>query len=517
VASAARAATVEVLEGRQLFAAPSYDFAILPSQVGGFVQPQVLNQAGAVAGADVTATGSASRAFVYSGGTLRLLPSLAGGFGTAFDLNEAGTAVGQEVVGTNTLAFLTTAGGSTVNLGSLGGTSSQALRVNEAGQVAGLSSTADGTVHAFLRTAGGQLLDISLGGAVDEFSPLLLNEAGLIAGTGADADGAVFGFVSNGTTTTAVTGDGVNGSSVVDLNATGAVAGNVQVADGTRAYVYRNGLLVQIGTFAADGSGFSQASDLSDSGVVVGTASDDNGNFVAFKFDGTTLTPLGLGGDFSQGLYVNEEGDVVGQATTADGLGLGFFQDGVTGATVGLSLGGTFSTVNALSESGQVVGSAETATGAQHAFLYTDGTTYDLNSLMPAGFGGTITDATKVNAKGQIVAFGTDATGNAATFLLSPKVQSPVRTVADLTGQIVAKVKSGVIGAREGELLLGSLRQAQSFLDKKKPAVALVHLGVFRIKLGVLNLLGRVPSGLATELDGYAVTVINNILSGVYA
>jgi len=70
---------------------------------------------------------------------------------------------------------------------------------------------------------------------------------------------------------------------------------------------------------------------------------------------------------------------------------------------------------------GEVVGySADPFSIIDHAFLYSDGQTHDLNSLIPPESGWTLAVATGINDASQIVGFGTNANGETHAFLLTP-------------------------------------------------------------------------------------------------
>ena len=71
------------------------------------------------------------------------------------------------------------------------------------------------------------------------------------------------------------------------------------------------------------------------------------------------------------------------------------------------TLGGTSSEGHGINNYGQVVGRAMTTGSGEHAFLYSDGTMFDLNTLVTEGLGGaTLHEASGINDSGQIVANG---------------------------------------------------------------------------------------------------------------
>ena len=89
------------------------------------------------------------------------------------------------------------------------------------------------------------------------------------------------------------------------------------------------------------------------------------------------------------------------------------------------SLGGTNGVVSALNNANQVVGWSQTASGVQHAFLYSNGTMQDLNSMIPTSANITLTTAVGIDGSGRIVGYGTDSSGQMDEFLLTP-LEAPV-------------------------------------------------------------------------------------------
>jgi probable HAF family extracellular repeat protein len=85
------------------------------------------------------------------------------------------------------------------------------------------------------------------------------------------------------------------------------------------------------------------------------------------------------------------------------------------------TLGGDLSYAYGINSSGQVVGYAYTADDtAPHAFLYSNGSMTDLNSLIDSGSGWALRDAEAINDLGQIVGYGASPSGLTHAFLLTP-------------------------------------------------------------------------------------------------
>ena len=72
------------------------------------------------------------------------------------------------------------------------------------------------------------------------------------------------------------------------------------------------------------------------------------------------------------------------------------------------TLGGTFSEGLGINDAGQVTGTSYTSDHVQHAFLYSNGTVIDLNTVLDpvTGSGWNLQDAWDINDAGQIVANG---------------------------------------------------------------------------------------------------------------
>jgi probable HAF family extracellular repeat protein len=317
------------------------------------------------------------------------LPTLGGDTSAALALNNAGQVVGGAETAAGAMHAVLWDRGTLTDLGTLGGATSQTSGINNRGQVAGDALTAGGEQHIFLWAAG-RLTDLgTLGGPLAR--GLRINDAGQVVGFSTTAPGQ-------------------------ELNDPKA-----------RAFLYRDGAMRDLGTLP--GGGGSRANGINDAGQATGAAADAGGVVRPVVWDGGRLVALGTlpGYPAGFGIRINAAGQVCGWLTTAGAPLFGvapdlplraFFSSGGQVVDLG-TLGGKNSQAYGLNDAGQVTGTAQLADGSAHAFLWERGVLTDLNALLPAGSGWVLQQAAAINAAGQIAGMGT-LNGQQRGFLLTP-------------------------------------------------------------------------------------------------
>lgn len=297
------------------------------------------------------------------------------------------------------------------DLGTLGGSDTRALGINNSGQVVGESAG-----RAFLWSNGAMTNLGTLPGLEDGFSWAYdINKSGQVVGSAAGPDGSPERpfLWTNGKMTDLGT-PYVHGGSAISINSSGQAAGWVWHETGEqRAYLWSNGAMTDLGTLG----GRSNAYGINDSGQVVGDTYTVPWIGRAFLWSNGTMTDLGTVEGQSHAEDINNTGQVVGWFTPYPGQQRSFlWSDGTITdlGSVGGALGGS-SRAFGINDHGQVVGE----TGDYHAFLWSNGMMKDLNRLIDPALGWTLVGAEDINNAGQIVGTGT-LNGQTRAYLLTP-------------------------------------------------------------------------------------------------
>jgi probable HAF family extracellular repeat protein len=194
------------------------------------------------------------------------------------------------------------------------------------------------------------------------------------------------------------------------INKRGAIAGSLPTGTGSSPFVYRDGVLQDLGTL---GGNFGQALSVNDRGMVVGSSQLADGNFRPFIYKDGVMKALGTFGGAGGGARgVNNKGVVVGDAQDSTGRFIAFMTDESGVLRPFIDLPGSQTAV-AINERGAIVGSAN-----GKGFLYDDGEVTILDDpewwfLIP----------TAINDRGWIVGTGNRRGGSftGEAFLLMPR------------------------------------------------------------------------------------------------
>lgn len=324
--------------------------------------------------------------------------TLGGSYSNATDNNQAGQVVGYASDASNQgRAILWDPTNGMVELGTLGGSYSSASAINDADpvQVIGTSSTATGEQHAFLWDPVNGMVDLgTLGGNYSHAKAI--NDAGQVVGVSYTSSGVSHAFLW----------DSVNG--MQDLGAIGtagnSVAEDINEAGQVVGYSYPYAFLWDpsngMQSLGSLGGSFSEAVAINDAGQVVGQSRVYGGNSHAFLWDATNgMQDLGtLGGISSHARCINEAGQVAGSWSDYSYNSATFLWDPTNGMqNLGALAGGTSSYPNDINELGQVIGTSATHCGYM-------GFVWDAMKGMQAlptfggayGFGNTINDAGQI-------------------------------------------------------------------------------------------------------------------------
>lgn len=265
-----------------------------------------------------------------------------------------------------------------LDLQTLGGDFSTATAINRSGQVVGYSSKAGASCFGPTPDCRAFLWDGTmhdLGALGSNFSRAVdINDAGQIAGTTRTANSIGAGCEQGG-----------------------------PITNGCRAFFWTNGTMHDLGTLGGD---FSAATDITETGHVVGFSTTASGETHAFYWDGTGMRDIGVlclspsvCGNRSVARAANDRGRVVGVATTPSGEHHAFVWDFQRGRIRDLgTLGGSTSGAQVVNNRGDVAGAAYTSDEKAHAFFWDGWTMQDLGTL-----GGEESSAAAINKWGDIV------------------------------------------------------------------------------------------------------------------
>lgn len=292
---------------------------------------------------------------------------------------------------------------------------SQAVGINDAGQVAGNADNAAG-FGAFIAHNG------TVNHLSPHFSATGINAGGQIAGN----SGQAALIYSNGSITPI--NNSLGGSSIyaTGINDSGLVTGAADTISGNdHAFITNSQSVQDLGALPRGYSSVGYAINnlgqvTGDSGTRIITAS---GTIIdgthAFVTENGQMRDLGtFGGNLSRGNAINDAGVVAGHAARADGSYQAFISSDTGLREVGNL--GAWSTASGINNAGQVVGRYGNASGNERAFATINGKMTDLNTVIALNSGWLLLGATDINNSGYIVGSGLTPSGRFHAFLLTP-------------------------------------------------------------------------------------------------
>jgi|GEM_PF-2974463 len=259
-------------------------------------------------------------------------------------VNNQGILVSSAITGDGIRSFVRESGQMHALIG-LGGDrgSDCAVKINDAGQAAGWCTAKDGTDHAALWEASGQVRDLGTLPGFANSHARSINSQGEVVGyafndtAGAPLENASHAFLwENGQMHDLGVPPRCTGSRAYAINDAGQIAGWVMVkGGGTHAAVWENNRFCDLGAFP--GGQVSVANAINNAGQVVGSAQHKDGHVSAFLWQNGILHDLGmLNGDiYSSARDINNLGQVVGMSRPDLRLNLpggrAFVWDGIHG------------------------------------------------------------------------------------------------------------------------------------------------------------------------------------------
>jgi probable HAF family extracellular repeat protein len=342
-------------------------------------------------------------------------------------------------------------------LGTLGGTFSEAVGINNSGSMAGSSATTgDVALHAALWQHG-VITDLgTLGGpnsAAPEAEPQP-NERGEVAGASDTStpdpngeDFCFFGthliclpFIWKQGVLTALSTLGGNNAEAWQINNRGQVIGaaeNTTQDPNCTAFtlevepvIWERGKIQELPTVSGDLDGLAQA--INDRGQAVGISTNCPSELFVFPSHAVLWTRVpgkvgvidlgNLGSSkFNIAFGINNRGQVVGQSGLTGDMAFHAFlwQDGAM-TDLGTLPGDVVSWAETINSKGEAVGTSFDANSNMHPFVWQDGMMTNLNTLVPRDSPMFLLEALGNNDLGQIVGYGQLSNGDVQAYVLTP-------------------------------------------------------------------------------------------------
>jgi probable HAF family extracellular repeat protein len=233
--------------------------------LGGHASAEAVNDRGQILGRVTPASGGGPRPVVWDGPDMVTLDPVTSGLDLV-DINNRG----QALLNIEGQAVVWQVGGGITPLGTLGGDRSDGNDINEAGEVAGMSTTPSGEYHAFV-WRDGRMTDLgTLGG--DSSVGRAINEAGQVVGGATTPDGRSHPVLWGRDGRPAALGSlGGDWGLAMGLNERGQVVGESRTASGHQhAFLWQRGRMTDLSALVSPESEIGSAGDINERGQIAG-------------------------------------------------------------------------------------------------------------------------------------------------------------------------------------------------------------------------------------------------------
>jgi len=265
----------------------------------------------------------ADSAFLY---TLTDLGTLGGQASRGEAINDQGWVVGEsETAEGETRAFLWKPGEKMRSLGTLGGKVSRAFAINNQGVVVGESTTREQTTQAFLWTEKDGMKPLSSGDGIHYSAAYAINERGQVVGTQENQEGIHAVVWQDGQTKIIHRLPGSGFIQPLDVNDRGDVTGQIETGTDedqiSHAFYFRRALDAQnLADFRliSPQSG-SSAVSINTSGEAVGSIMFDSSRVRAFRYERINGVEILDDGNshYSSASDLNNSGEIVGSSISS--------------------------------------------------------------------------------------------------------------------------------------------------------------------------------------------------------
>ena len=318
---------------------------------------------------------------------------------SAWGINSHGDVVGVYTLPDTSVHGFLFSGGEITSLDYPGAATTHTWGINDHGEIVG-DYTIGGVMHGFL-LSNGRFSNIDYPGSIAG-GPAAINNSGQIAGAYTAPDNSFHSFQLAGSRFTNLDFPGATSNQGNGINSLGDVVSNYTLNGVTHGLVVSNGKFT---TIDVPGAAFTGAYGIDPAGNIVGRTRDAAGVTHGFLLSGGKFTMIDIpGATATAASVINVNGDIAGRYT-AGGISHGFVLTSpavsYTITDLGTLPGGSFSQASqGNTDNGLIAGVSDTPDGAQHAILWYRGL---LSDLATTGLGGPNSFSIALNSLGQVV------------------------------------------------------------------------------------------------------------------